>query len=184
MLAIFAGGFSILMGLLLMLLPLLATELSRPRDAVLGALALILGIILITSHDRFIGSPMLAVLSGTFLIGRLGVEVGQTRWHRLSQEEQLRLFSWGRWFSSIKELGATILKSAEILLEKTKLIFLKLKSKTMGKKWADEASLSVKEKSLQQNPPTSPVSKVDNLKGPFMSLDSSTASEGNPNKDS
>ncbi len=179
MLAILAGDASLLIGLLLLLLPLVATELSRPSDAVLGALVLVLGVILITSHDRFIGSPMLAVLSGALLIGRLGIEVGQSRWNQLSNEEQTRFFSWGRWFSRFQELVATIFKFGEILVEQLKPPFLKPKINTREKKWVREESLSVKEKSSQQQTAISAPSKVDNLKGPLMSSDSSSESEGN-----
>jgi hypothetical protein len=36
---------------------------------------LLLGLVLVTSADRLSGSPMLAVLCGGLLIGRLGLEV-------------------------------------------------------------------------------------------------------------
>ncbi len=108
MLATFGGFLALLLGLLLLLLPLLATELSRARDSVWGAVVLLLGLVLVTSAERLTGAPMLAVLCGGLLIGRLGVEVGQARWRLLSEEEQRRLWSWERWRTSLGQLGASL----------------------------------------------------------------------------
>ena len=84
MVASLSGSLALLVGLAVMLLPLLASELSRPRDALWGAVVLLLGLTLVTSADRLTGSPMLAVLCGGLLIGRLGLEVLQLRWRVLS----------------------------------------------------------------------------------------------------
>ena len=67
MLATLSGDICLLFGLALLLLPLLAVELSRPRDGVWGAVVLILGLVLVTSSDRMRGAPMLAVLCGSLL---------------------------------------------------------------------------------------------------------------------
>ena len=77
MLATLSGDLCLLLGLALLLLPLLAVELSRPRDGVWGAVVLLLGLVLVTSTDRLRGAPMLAVLCAGLLIARLGSEVGQ-----------------------------------------------------------------------------------------------------------
>lgn len=77
MVATLAGASALLLGLALLLLPLLATELSRPGDSAWGALVLLLALVLVTSADRLTGSPMLAVISAGLLIGRLAVEVGR-----------------------------------------------------------------------------------------------------------
>ena len=55
MLATLSGDICLLFGLALLLLPLLAAELSRPRDGVWGAVVLILGLVLVTSSDRMRG---------------------------------------------------------------------------------------------------------------------------------
>ena len=68
MLATLSGDLCLLFGLGLLLLPLLAVELSRPRDGVWGAVVLLLGLVLVTSSDRLRGAPMLAVLCGSLLI--------------------------------------------------------------------------------------------------------------------
>ena len=108
MLATLSGSLALVVGLAVLLLPLLATELSRPRDAAWGAVVLLLGLVLVTSAERLTGSPMLAVLCGGLLIGRLGSEVLQGRWRQLTPEEQQRLGSLERWQSSIGQLSAAL----------------------------------------------------------------------------
>jgi len=104
MLATLTGDLCLLVGLAVLLLPLLATELSRPRDGVWGAVVLLLGLVLVTSNDRLRGAPMLAVACGALVIGRLGSEVAQARWQQLSLDEQQRLGSRERWTSSLQQL--------------------------------------------------------------------------------
>ncbi len=105
MLATLGGYLALLLGLAVLLLPLLATELSRPRDSAWGALVLLLGLVLVTTAERLNGAPMLGVLCGGLLIGRLGLEVGQGRWRLLSAEEQQRLWSKERWQTSLSQAG-------------------------------------------------------------------------------
>ncbi|MCP9849667.1 Ycf66 family protein [Cyanobium sp. Morenito 9A2] len=108
MLATVGGTLALLLGVLALLLPLLANELSRPRDAFWGAVVLLLGLVLVTSADRLTGAPMLAVLCGGLLIGRLGTEVVQLRWSQLSPEEQQRLTSSERWRTGLSELASSL----------------------------------------------------------------------------
>jgi hypothetical protein len=104
MLASFSGSLALLLGLAVLLLPLLATELSRPGDTGWGAVILLLGLTLVTSADRLAGAPMLAVLCGTLVVSRLSLEVGRGRWRQLSEEEQRRLWSGERWLDSVAGL--------------------------------------------------------------------------------
>ena len=106
LLAIVGGTLARLLGLLLLVLPLVATELSRPRDSVWGAVVLLLGLVLVTSADRLTGAPMLAVLCGGLLIGRLSSEVGLGRWRQLTDDERRLLASSERWSRSVQQLGA------------------------------------------------------------------------------
>lgn len=108
MLATLGGFLALLLGLAILLLPLLATELSRPRDSVWGAVVLLLGLVLVTTADRLSGAPMLGVLCGGLLIGRLGMEVSQARWRLLSEEEQVRLWSKERWQTSLSQASAAL----------------------------------------------------------------------------
>jgi hypothetical protein len=105
MLANVGGDLALVLGLAMLLLPLLAPELSRPRDAAWGALVLLLGLSLVTSSERLTGSPMVIVVCGGLLIGRLAIEVGQARWRQLSPEEQQRLGSLERWSTALAQLG-------------------------------------------------------------------------------
>lgn len=108
MLAVLGGSLALLLGVGLLLLPLLVLELSRPRDSAWGAVVLLLGLVLVTSADRFTGAPMLGVLCGGLLIGRLGVEVGQGRWRALSDGERQLLASPERWQRSLEQLLASL----------------------------------------------------------------------------
>ncbi len=115
MVATLGGLAALLVGLAILLLPLLATELSRPRDSAWGAVMLLLGLVVVSSRDRLTGAPMLAVLCGGLLIGRLALEVGQGRWRQLTDDEQTRLGSIERWSSSLQQLGATTAKLSSLV---------------------------------------------------------------------
>lgn len=108
MLATLGGTLALVVGLVLLVLPLLVSELSRPRDSAWGGLVLLLGLVLVTSAERLSGEPMLAVLLGGLLVGRLGSEVAQARWMQLTLEERQRLASAERWSTSFNQLGASI----------------------------------------------------------------------------
>ena len=58
-LAVLIGSLALVAGLLLMLLPLVASELARPRDSFWAAVVLLLGLVLVTASDRLTGAPML-----------------------------------------------------------------------------------------------------------------------------
>ncbi|MGB5136853.1 MAG: Ycf66 family protein [Prochlorococcaceae cyanobacterium] len=114
MLASLGGALALVLGLAVLLLPLLLPELSRSRDAVWGAVVLLLGLVLVTSAERLTGAPMLGVLCGALLIGRLGVEVSQGRWRQLTEEERQRLCSAERWQRALGELGGTTARLLEM----------------------------------------------------------------------
>lgn len=118
MLATLGGVLALTLGLAILFLPLLFPELSRPRDASWGAVVLLLGLVLVTSSDRLTGSPMLGVLCAGLLIGRLGLEVAQSRWRLLSADEQLAIRSAERWQRSLQQLLATLSAAGQLLGEK------------------------------------------------------------------
>jgi hypothetical protein len=107
MLATLGGALALVIGLAVLLLPLLLPEMSRARDAVWGAVVLLLGLVLVTSAERLRGAPMLGVLCGGLLIGRLSVEVAQARWRQLSEQEQQRFWSPQRWQTALHQFGTT-----------------------------------------------------------------------------
>jgi hypothetical protein len=139
MVATVAGLGALVFGLALLLLPLLASELSRPGDSAWGALVLLLALVLVTSAERLTGSPMLAVISGGLLMGRLGVEVGQGRWRQLSPEEQGRLRSWERWRTSLSQARAALEGLLEASGQKGAALLAwwaeRRQPKTSGKRW-------------------------------------------------
>lgn len=108
MVATLGGTLALSVGLAWLLLPLLATELSRPRDSVWGAVVLLLGLVLVTSAERLTGAPMLAVLCGALVMGRLGGEVALGRWRQLETEEKRRLLTGERWATSFRQLIASM----------------------------------------------------------------------------
>ena len=135
MLATLSGDLCLLLGLALLLLPLLAVELRRPRDRVWGAVVLLLGLVLVTSTDRLRGAPMLAVLCAGLLIARLGSEVGQARWNSLSETEQQRFTSLDHWRTSLQQLLITTGRVGEGLGGIAKQLKPAGKSGVKGKKW-------------------------------------------------
>ena len=146
MLSTISGDICLLFGLALLLLPLLAVELSRPRDGAWGALVLLLGLVLVTSSDRMRGAPMLAVLCGSLLVARLSAEVGQGRWRALSDAERQRLSSSEHWFNNLKQLKTTAASLGEGLGGMAKQLKPAGRSGVSGKKWVrpeDPATLEV-----------------------------------------
>ncbi|WP_323247466.1 hypothetical protein [Synechococcus sp. CCY9202] len=175
MLATLGGSLALLLGLAVLLLPLLAQELSRPRDAVWGAVVLLLGLVLVTSADRLVGAPMVAVLCGGLLIGRLGSEVGQARWRQLTPEEQQRLWSLERWRTSLQQL----------LVAVGKLIELVMGLATGLASWIQERRQprSVTKRWVRQEPGATDSSRDSSDQEASADMDSNPGAERNPGAD-
>jgi lysylphosphatidylglycerol synthetase-like protein (DUF2156 family) len=139
MVATLAGLGALVLGLALLLLPLLASELSRPGDSAWGALVLVLALVLVTSAERLTGAPMLAVLSGGLLITRLTVEVGRGRWRQLTPEEQGRHGTRERWSASVDQARAALLGLAAAAGQRGTALLAwwreRRQPKTSGKRW-------------------------------------------------
>ena len=99
------GYLFLLVGLLVLALPLMLIEISRPRDWLIGGLFLFLGLFLLVENELLRGSINLFVISMAILYGKMIVEIIQTRWYQLSSEEKKRIGSFKRWFESFKQLG-------------------------------------------------------------------------------
>ena len=164
MLATLSGDVCLLFGLALLLLPLLAVELSRPRDGVWGAVVLLLGLVLVTSSDRLRGAPMLAVLCGSLLVSRLSAEVGQARWRALSEDEQQRLASPEHWLTGLQQLGTAAGSLTDGLGGMAKQLKPGGKSGVSGKRWVrpDGDATSA----AQPTAETSPEPKPEPTTGP------------------
>ena len=99
------GYLFLFVGLLILALPLILVELSRPRDWLKGGLILFLGLFLLVENELLRGSINLLVISMAILYGILTSEILQNRWYQLSFEEKKRIGSFERWFESFKQLG-------------------------------------------------------------------------------
>ena len=108
MLATLSGDLCLLFGLGLLLLPLLAVELSRPAMASGALWCFFSAWCWSPAATNCVGAPMLAVLCGSLLISRLSAEVGQARWMALSEEERQRLGSIAHWLTSLHQLGTAV----------------------------------------------------------------------------
>ena len=92
-------------GLLILFLPIIIVELSRPRDWLIGGLFLFLGVFLLLENDLLRGSINLFVVSTSILFWKMFLEITQNRWFQLSLEEKKRIGSFERWVESFKQLG-------------------------------------------------------------------------------
>tara|TARA_Y100001968_G_scaffold240426_1_gene223971 strand:+ start:229 stop:747 length:519 start_codon:yes stop_codon:yes gene_type:complete len=102
--SIFAYLF-ISIGVLILFLPLVLVELSRPRDWLAGGIFLFLGLFLSVENDFLRDSVDLLVISMTILFGIMLLEIIQNRWYQLSLEEKKRISSLERWIESFKQLS-------------------------------------------------------------------------------
>ena len=73
-------------------------------------MVLLLGLVLVTASDRLTGAPMLGVLCGGLLIGRLGSEVGQQRWGALEPAQQQRFSETSYWSEQLQQLRGAAAK--------------------------------------------------------------------------
>ena len=138
MLAVLIGSLALLAGLMLMLLPLLAPELTRARDGLWAAVVLLLALVLVTCADRLTGAPMLGVLCGGLLIGRLGTEVGQQRWTALAEEQRSRLMQRDHWQAQLQlllEAGSKLIAAGLSLLN---WLRERLRKPQITKRWVRE----------------------------------------------
>ena len=98
------GYLFLFIGLLILALPLILVELSRPRDWLVGGLVLFLGLFLLVENDLLRSSINLFVISMAILYGKMILEIIQTRWYQLSCDEKKRISSFQRWFESFNQL--------------------------------------------------------------------------------
>ncbi|MEB3177285.1 MAG: Ycf66 family protein [Synechococcus sp.] len=138
MLAVLIGSLALLAGLLLMLLPLLAPELTRARDGLWAAVVLLLALVLVTCADRLTGAPMLGVLCGGLLIGRLGTEVGQQRWAGLAEEQRTLLLQRDHWLAQLQLLLQAGSKLVAAGLSLLSWLRERLRKPQITKRWVRE----------------------------------------------
>ena len=122
------GYLFLFVGLLVLALPLMLVEISRPRDWLMGGLFLFLGLFLQVENEILRGSINLFVISMAILYGLMILEIINNRWYQLSVDEKKRIASLERWFESFKQLSQII-----ALLGSGFLNFFKSSSALSGK---------------------------------------------------
>ena len=129
------GYFFLFFGFLILALPLILVELSRPRDWLMGGLFSFLGLFLVVESDLLRGSINLLVISMTILYGKMISEIIQNRWYQLSSEEKNRIGSFERWFESFKQLGQIVAELGNGFLNFFKISMIKTEKPKKAKKW-------------------------------------------------
>ena len=99
------GYFFLVVGFLILAVPLILVELSRPRDWLRGGLFLFLGLFLLVESDLMRSSINVFVIHMSILYGIMMLEIIHNRWFQLSFDEKKRISSLERWFESFKQLG-------------------------------------------------------------------------------
>ena len=146
------GYLFIFVGLLILALPLMLVELSRPRDWLMGGLFLFLGLFLVVENDLLRGSINLLVISMTILYSKMILEIIQTRWYQLSSEEKKRIGSFQRWFESFKQLGQSFVLLGTGFLNLFKGLKTKSEKPLKEKKWVHpELQEEVKKKVVDRS---------------------------------
>ncbi len=131
----FFGYVFLLLGFLILALPLILVELSRPRDWLMGGLFLFLGLFLLAENDLLRGSINLLVICIALLDGIMMSEIIQNRWNQLSFEEKKRIGSFERWFESFKQLGQIFALLGNTFLKFFKSLSTQSEKSIKEKKW-------------------------------------------------
>ena len=146
------GYFFLAFGLLVLVLPLILVELSRPRDWLISGLFLFLGLFLLVENDLLRDSINLLLFSMGILYGKMILEIIQTRWNQLSSEEKKRIGSLKRWFESFKQLGQTFALLGNGFLNFFKGFKTKSEKPLKEKKWVHpELQEEVKKKVVDRS---------------------------------
>jgi len=160
------GYLFLFVGLLILALPLMLVELSKPRDWLMGGLFLFLGLFLLVENDLFRGSINLLVISMAILYGKMILEIFQNRWYQLSSEEKKRIGSFHRWFESFKQLGQSFALVANGFLNFFASFTTKAEKPLKEKKWVHpELKEEVKKKVVDRSVSTDS-NKIRNQKLP------------------
>ena len=129
------GYLFLVVGLLILVLPLILVELSRPRDWLIGGLFLFLGVFLLVENDFLRGSINLLVISMSILNGLTMFEIIQNRWFQLSFAEKKRIESFDRWFESIRQIGQISTQIGKGFLKTLKDFSFNTEKPSKEKKW-------------------------------------------------
>ena len=161
------GYLFVSIGLLILVLPLILVELSRPRDWLIGGLFLFLGLFLLVENDLFRDSFNLFVVSMAILYGKMILEISQTRWYQLTSEEKNRIRSFQRWFESFQQLGQSFVFIGKSFLNFCTGLVTKEKKPLREKKWVHpELKEKVKKRVVDKSALTEGSDKIENSELP------------------
>ena len=146
------GYLFVFVGFLILALPLILVELSRPRDWLIGGIFLFLGLFLFVENDLLRGSINLLVISMAILYAIMMSEIIQNRWYQLSFEEKKRIGSFQRWIESFKQLVQIFALFGNSLLNFFKSFSIKSEKPLSEKKWVrPELKEEIKKKVVDQS---------------------------------
>ena len=149
------GYFFLFVGFIVLVLPLMLVELSRPRDWLYGGLFLFLGLFLLVENVILRGSINLLVVCMAILLGKMMLEIVRNRWYQLSSEEKKRIASFERWFESFKQLGQIFALLGNGCLNFFKRFFTQSEKPLIEKKWVHpELKEEIKKKLVDQSDST------------------------------
>mgnify|MGYP001190742282 CR=1 FL=1 len=156
------GSLFLVFGILILILPLVLIELSRPRDWLTGGLLLFLGLFFLVENDFWLGSLNLLVISIAILLGRLILEIYQNRWFQLSIEEKRRIGSFERWFESLNQLAQLFIYLGNGFLNFFKGFKKQSKKSLKEKKWVHpELKKEIKKEAIDSiNPATDSTDQI------------------------
>ena len=160
------GYLFLFVGLLILALPLMLVELSRPRDWLMGGLFLFLGLFLLVENDLLRGSINLLVISMSILYGKMSLEIIQNRWNQLNSEEQKRIGSFQRWFESFKQLGQSFALLGNGFLNFFKDFTIKSEKPLKEKKWVHPELQEEVKKKVADRPDSIDSNKIGNQEFP------------------
>ena len=135
MVVFISGYLFLIIGLLILALPLILVELSRPKDWLMGGIFLFLGVYLQVEKEILIGSINLLVVSMAILYVIMILEIFQTRWYQLSPDEKKLIGSFKRWLESYKQLSQIFSLLANGFLNFFKSLITKSDKPKKEKKW-------------------------------------------------
>ena len=149
------GYLFLFVGLLVLALPLMLVEISRPRDWLMGGLFLFLGLFLLVENELLGGSIDLLVISMAILYAKMILEIIQNRWYQLSSEEKKRIGSFQRWFESFKQLGQSFALLGKGFINFFASFWTKSEKPLKEKKWVHpELKEEVKKKVVERSAST------------------------------
>jgi hypothetical protein len=145
---------------------------------------LLLGLVLVTSAERLRGAPMLGVLCGGLLIGRLSVEVAQARWRQLSEQEQQRLWSAERWQTALQQFSATAARLPALVSQVSQGLLAwwheRRQPKQSGKRWVRPEPTAEAAATSPEPAPATPASATSEATEPATSPGAGTAEVAAP----